>query len=115
MNKYARSEKGRALDNNNPKKKIKRKLVNRLNNFLKGNDSQLNRETMGCTRDELRTRLTILFRTGMTWENHGEWEFDHIVPMSKFDLTKDEEVKKCMHYSNLQPLWKWENKLKGNN
>lgn len=116
--KYAQTEKGRAAQrkkNNKPIIKIKIKLLRRLNNFLKGRDTRLNRETMGCTRDELRVRYESLFKPGMTWENYGEWENDHIIPMSKFDLTKDEEVKKCMHYSNLQPLWRKENILKCNN
>ena len=116
--KYTQSVKGKAAHkraSDKPRIKLTTKLQGRLNSFLiKGRDTQLNRETMGCTLNELRTRFTILFRTGMTWENHGEWEFDHIIPTSKFDLSKDEEVKKCMHYTNLQPLWKWENKLKGN-
>lgn len=117
--KYKQSEKGRVAQCrsvNKPKNRNRIRLRNRLHRFLiKGFDTQKSRDVIGCTSNELRTRITILFRTGMSWDNYGEWEFDHIVPMSKFDLTKDEEVKKCMHYSNLQPLWKWENKLKGNN
>ena len=48
----------------------------------------------------------------MSWDNHGggrchknrSWELDHIMPVSSFDLTDPEEVKKCFHWSNLQPL-----------
>lgn len=45
----------------------------------------------------------------MTWENHGKWHMDHIKPCSSFDLTDPEEQKLCNHYSNLQPLWDYEN------
>ena len=43
----------------------------------------------------------------MTWENHGIiWEIDHIKPCVSFDLSLEEEQKKCFHYINLQPLFK---------
>jgi len=119
--KYKKTEKGKVSNrrcvrkyNKTPIFIQRNRLRGRLRYFLKRGDTIYNRSLMGCTRDELRTRITILFRTGMTWENHGEWQLDHIIPMSKFDLSKDEEVKKCMHYSNLQPLWRKENGLKGN-
>ena len=30
-----------------------------------------------------------------------------------FDLTKEEEQRKCFHYTNLQPLWQTDNFHKG--
>ena len=45
----------------------------------------------------------------MTWENRSLWHIDHIKPCISFDLTKEEEQKKCFHWSNLQPLWAKEN------
>ncbi len=107
--KYDESEKGRAAIRKSNKKKIhkiKVKLLNRLHYFLKGRDSKLNRETMGCTRDFLRAHYESLFKSGMTWENYGEWESDHIKEMKTFDLENEETWKECMHYSNLQPQWK---------
>ena len=42
----------------------------------------------------------------MTWENYGKyWHIDHIVPCYYFDLLKEEEQKRCFHYTNLQPLF----------
>ncbi len=43
----------------------------------------------------------------MNWENYGKfgWHIDHIIPCDSFDLTKEEEQRRCFHYSNLQPLW----------
>jgi 5-methylcytosine-specific restriction endonuclease McrA len=48
----------------------------------------------------------------MTWDNYGEWEIDHIVPISS-GKTEEDVIKLC-HYKNLQPLWKEDNRKKGN-
>jgi len=70
---------------------------------------------LGCTRNELAEYLRKQYKPGMTDQNYGkEWHIDHIIPCSSFDLTKEEEIKKCFHYTNLQPLWKEENLKKSN-
>jgi len=66
-------------------------------------------ELLGCSIDECRKWLEGKFLPGMTWENHGEWHIDHILPCASFDLTKPEEQLKCFHYTNLQPLWAEDN------
>jgi hypothetical protein len=52
------------------------------------------------------------FRDGMTWENHGQWEIDHIKPVASFNLVEVDEQRKAFHFTNLQPLWKSENRRK---
>ena len=47
----------------------------------------------------------------MTFENI---HIDHIKPISKFDLTKKEEIKRCFNYTNLQPLLIKDNLSKSN-
>ena len=67
---------------------------------------------IGCNTIEFINHLQSKFKKGMTWSNYGEWEIDHIKPSClAFDLN---EVKVLNHYTNLQPLWKEENNLKGN-
>ena len=35
------------------------------------------------------------FIEGMTWENHGDWHVDHIIPCSCFDLANSVEQTIC--------------------
>lgn len=43
----------------------------------------------------------------MSWDNYGEWEIDHIRPLTSFDkFATPSEVNAL---SNLQPLWKEDN------
>lgn len=68
---------------------------------------------LGCDAVTARKHLEKQFKPGMFWENYGEWEIDHIRPCASFDLTDIEQQKQCFHYTNLQPLWKNENRTKG--
>jgi hypothetical protein len=71
-------------------------------------------EVLGCSVEELAVKLEGLFRPGMTWENYGPaWHVDHIKPCARFDLRDPEHQKQCFHFSNLQPLFKRENLIKG--
>ena len=72
-------------------------------------------ELLGCTILELKNYLETRFKPGMSWENYGRsgWHIDHIIPCASFDLTDQQQQKKCFHYTNLQPLWAYENLSKG--
>jgi hypothetical protein len=66
---------------------------------------------LGCSVNEFKEHIEKQFKPGMSWDNYGlyTWHIDHIIPCSSFDLTKEEEQRKCFHYTNLQPLWANEN------
>lgn len=72
-------------------------------------------ERYGYNPDEFKNHIESLFKKGMTWQNYGLWELDHIRPIYtfRFESNKDKEFKKCFALNNLQPLWKIENSLKG--
>jgi hypothetical protein len=59
--------------------------------------------------------MPALFQLGMHWGNHGlyGWQIDHIRPLASFDLTDPEQQKLAVHYTNLQPLWAFDNMSKG--
>lgn len=73
---------------------------------------------LGCTVKELITYLESQFQVGMCWDNYGsgnnKWNIDHIMPLSKFDLTKQEQVRIACNYKNLRPLWQIDNIRKSN-
>lgn len=89
-------------------------LRTRQNNALKGNYKAGSAvKDLGCMIEEVWQYIETLFQPGMTRANHGEWEFDHIIPLSSFDLTDREQYLKAFHYTNLQPLWAKDNRTKG--
>jgi hypothetical protein len=69
-------------------------------------------DLLGYSALELKEHIESQFTEGMSWDNHGEWEVDHIKPVSSFD--KDIHPSIVNALSNLQPLWWEENRVKGN-
>jgi hypothetical protein len=67
----------------------------------------------GCTLEELMRHIEQQFVWGMSWYNRDLWEIDHIRPMASFDLTQPAQQREACHFSNLQPLWRSENRAKG--
>jgi hypothetical protein len=85
-------------------------LRSRIYGALKGTRKLAKTEVLlGCTIQEFRMHIQSKFKTGMNWENHGQWHVDHIRPCRSFDLSIESEQRKCFHFSNLQPLWASEN------
>ena len=68
-------------------------------------------DLLGCSLDYFKSYIESKFYIGMSWENHGlkTWHIDHIKPCASFDLTKVENQKICFHYTNMQPLWAFDN------
>ena len=98
--------------------KILHMLRTRIRHVLKTSGSSKSATTIklvGISVKELKKYLESKFKTGMTWENYGTygWHIDHIIPCASFDLNKPSEQRKCFHYTNLQPLWWYENLAKG--
>ena len=65
---------------------------------------------LGASWQTVKTHIESQFKIGMSWDNRGQWEIDHIVPYASAKTVDD--VIKLTHYKNLQPLWKSENRSK---
>ena len=107
----------RELAEARPIYKILNNLSTRINEKLK--ELEIDREftytqILGCSINEFENYLLNKMIAGMTYDNYGEWEVDHILPFSSFDFHNLEDIKKCCHHSNLQPLWKQDNRFKSN-
>jgi hypothetical protein len=110
------AEVSRRWRNSNPHWLVTNALRQRVYQAIKAQRSYKGgrtQELIGCSYEALRRHLAAQFLPGMSWENHGEWEIDHIRPCASFDLTNPVQQRECFHYSNLQPLWRRENRRKG--
>ncbi len=97
--------------------RIASNLRRRINGAIKNNTKSCHTLALiGCTVEELKTYLASKFQPGMSWSNYGlrGWHIDHKVPCDTFDLSIGDNQKKCFHYTNLQPLWAFDNISKGN-
>lgn len=76
----------------------------RLKRFLANKDRYS--KSLGCSQAELRSHIEHQFKEGMGWDNYGDWELDHIVPLALAHKQGEDAFQKACHFSNLQPLWK---------
>lgn len=116
--KAGRIERDKERRANEPDYKIKFNLRVRVNKAVKAQGApRFYRydEYIGCTPAFLRVYLESMFKDGMSWANNSNkgWHIDHIIPCDSFNFHDPEQQKQCFHYTNLQPLWWYENMSKG--
>jgi hypothetical protein len=94
----------------NPHERIAHNLRSRLSKFIKKEHTF---DYVGLSHEEFRDWLLYQFDKNMNWDNYGSyWQIDHVVPCASFDLTKEEDIHKCNHWTNLRPLDKKTNNSK---
>ena len=97
--------------------KLKKSLRSRIRLAVKNNQKKGSAvKDLGCSIQEFKLYIESKFKTGMTWENWGQygWHIDHIIPLASFDLSDRDQFLKACNYKNLQPLWASENLNKKN-
>jgi hypothetical protein len=68
-------------------------------------------EYLGCSAEYFRVYIKSKMTEDMTFDNI---HYDHIKPVSVFDLEIEEELLNCCHYTNFQPLLATDNLVKSN-
>lgn len=87
------------------------------NKFTKTSPSK---DILGCSFEELKLHIESKFESWMNWDNQGNpkdgilecnksWDIDHIIPVSS--AKTEEELLKLLHFSNLQPLCSYINRV----
>lgn len=92
-------------------------VSSRIHKALKSDKTDHSIEYLGCTIEEFKTHIENQFKENMTWANFGTWHIDHVVPVKYKKDNQDptlEDVIERLHWSNTQPLWANDNRLKGN-
>lgn len=100
---------------NDPSFRILCNIRKRLSFLVREHSTVKTEQTLkylGCSLDFLLSHLSSQFKEGMSFDNYGKWHIDHKIPCNYFDLTKESQLEKCFHYTNLQPLWAIENRIK---
>lgn len=105
---------------NNPLHKLKTNIKNLIGNSIRRhNFKKLSRteQILGCTYDELKLHLEKQFQPWMNWQNKGlyngtecyGWDIDHIIPLAS--ATCEADIIRLNHYTNLQPLCSFHNRV----
>ena len=92
-------------------KHLCRQMVRRAILSIGSSKDEETRKFLGYSAKDLKEHLEKQFQPGMSWENHGKWHVDHIIPISRAETL--EEAKVLSQLSNLQPLWAEDNLSKG--
>lgn len=120
---YRRKNKQKINERNRKRRKndlifrIKSNLRTRLRDLIRG------KIKAGSAVDDLGCEVAFLDiyfkeiwdKNGWNWDNYGkEWEIDHKIPLSYFDLTKRHHCLQAFHYTNLRPMSLHQNRSEGN-
>src|SRR5204863_9588977 len=74
-------------------------VSNRVHHALKRDKTEHSIEYLGCTIEEFKDHIADLFQLGMTWDNYGDWQIDHIIPI-KYNNPTIEQVIERLHWKN---------------
>lgn len=109
-------------------KKLRSKIRSIINLKLRGkHGTYLNKvigdfdfqNIVGCSADEFKTYLESKWEPWMSWNNYGlyngnldyGWDIDHTIPISSAKTPDEESVIALNHYTNLQPLCSYTNRI----
>lgn len=104
----------RDCERDEPVEKFKRYIRTRIYNCLKNRKTKHSIDYLGCSSDDY-FKWIFNYDNNYSIENHGkEWQIDHVIPISKFNLENDDEKMLAFNWRNTMPLEANKN-LKKNN
>ena len=57
----------------------------------------------GLDIENLRKWFEVQFNPGVGWEDFAKkWQFDHIIPITYFDFSNEDELKLCWNFTNIR-------------
>lgn len=89
-----------------------RKMIYRILEKTGGAKLSTTFKLLGYTREQFKERISSLFEPGMSWENHGKWHIDHIIPVAELVRCGVSDPAKINALANLRPLWAADNLAK---
>lgn len=93
--------------------RFREKLNKKLKDAIKTQRNGSITKYLGCSVKDFREHIEKQFSEGMSWDNYGEWEIDHYVPIAYFKTINDiDKWFVCWNYKNLRPLWAQDNRSK---
>ena len=111
------TERQRNKRQTDPIYKFKKNVRSLIHHSFKRGTNQFSKKAkteliLGCNIEEFMIHIEKQFIDDMSFDNHGKWHLDHIIPLAL--ASTKEEVIKLNHYSNFQPLWAEDNLKKSN-
>lgn len=98
---------------NDPIFKLKYSISRTIRRSLKCKGISKNKKTieiLGCDVEFFKIYIESMFSEKMCWSNYGVvWDIDHIIPLSS--AKNEEDVYRLNHYTNLQPLDSYVNRV----
>lgn len=93
---------------------LMRRYIRKMMGYISGDrKSSQSIKLLPYTPEEFVAHIERMFLDGMTWENHGEWHIDHIVPIAHLIKNGVTDPAKVNCLSNLRPVWASDNLRKG--
>ena len=108
-------EKRKIYEKNRYKTDVNFRLIKntgrRIHHAMNGKSKSFStKEILGIDINLYKKWIEFQFTPEMNWENI---EIDHVKPIHKFDVTKDDELREAFNWKNTQPLLKADHKQKG--
>lgn len=104
-------------DSNYKLKAVIRTSVSRSIRKLGFSKHEKTRNILECSFEYFKAHIESKFEPWMNWDNYGKfngypnhgWDIDHVLPLSSAKTEKD--ILKLNHYTNLQPLCSYINRI----